>query len=141
MTEKTIGPTVPLVRGLSEQLIFMRNLFKRKKAKCLGNFMHTSPKSIPSKHFKQKTCCLVNQSNQISALVCGDWASWWLSGKESACHRRRLGFNLWVGKIPWRRKWQPSSVILPGKSHGQRNLAGYSPRGCKESDTTEQLNN
>ena len=64
---------------------------------------------------------------------------WWLSGKESACHRRRLGFNLWVGKIPWRRKWQPSSVILPGKSHGQRNLAGYSPRGHKELDTTEQL--
>ena len=34
-----------------------------------------------------------------------------------------------VGKIPWRRKWQPTPVFLPGKSHGQRSLAGYSPWG------------
>ena len=47
----------------------------------------------------------------------------------------------WVGKIPRRRKWQPTPVFLPGKPHGQRSLAGYSPRGHKESDTTEQLNN
>ena len=44
-----------------------------------------------------------------------------------------------VGKIPWRRKWPPTPVFLPGESHGQRSLEGYSPRGCKESDTTEQL--
>ena len=40
---------------------------------------------------------------------------------------------------PWRRKWQPTPVLLPGKSHGWRSLAGYSPWGHKESDTTEQL--
>ena len=45
----------------------------------------------------------------------------------------------WVGKIPWRRKWQPTPVFLPGKSHGQRSLAGYSPWTLKESDTTEKL--
>ena len=45
-------------------------------------------------------------------------------------------FNPWVGKIRWRRKWQPTPVFLPGKSHGQRHLAGYSPRNHKESDTT-----
>ena len=45
----------------------------------------------------------------------------------------------WVGKIPWRRKWQPTPVLLPGKSHGWRSLVGYSPWGRKESDTTEQL--
>ena len=39
-----------------------------------------------------------------------------------------------VGKIPWRRKWQPTPVFLPQKSHGQRGLGGYSPLGCKESD-------
>ena len=44
-----------------------------------------------------------------------------------------------VGKIPWRRKWQSTSVLLPGKSHGQKSLVGYSPWGRKESDTTEQL--
>ena len=43
--------------------------------------------------------------------------------------RKRQGFNPWVGKILWRRKWQPSLVFLPGRSHGQRSLAGYSPWG------------
>ena len=50
---------------------------------------------------------------------------------------QEAGFNPWVGKIPWRRKWQPTPVPLPGKSHGQRSLVGYSPWGHKESDTTE----
>ena len=52
---------------------------------------------------------------------------------------RRRGFNPWVGKIPWRREWQPTPVLLPGKFHGQRSLVGYSPWGRKESDTTGQL--
>ena len=66
---------------------------------------------------------------------------WWLNGKESACQCRRRGFDPWVWKIPWRRKWQPTPVFLPGESHGQRSLAGYSPWGRKESDTTERLQN
>ena len=45
----------------------------------------------------------------------------------------------WVWKIPWRRKWQSTPALLPGKSHGRRSLIGYSPWGCKESDTTERL--
>ena len=49
---------------------------------------------------------------------------------------RRPGFDPWVGKI---RKWQPTPVLLPGKSHEQRSLVGYSPWGCKESDMTERL--
>ena len=64
----------------------------------------------------------------------------WCSGKESTCLCRRLkrhGFDSWVGKIPWSRKWQPTPVFLPGKSHGQRNPVGYSPWGCKELDMTE----
>ena len=56
---------------------------------------------------------------------------WWLSDKESAYQRRRLRFNPWIGKIPWRRKWQPTLVFLPGKSHGQRGLIGYCPWGHK----------
>ena len=51
----------------------------------------------------------------------------------------RLGFDPWVRQIPWRRKWQPTPVILPGKSHGQGSQAGYSPWGRKELDTIEQL--
>ena len=46
------------------------------------------------------------------------------------------GFDPWVGKIPWRRKWLPTPVFLPGQCHGQRNLAGCSPWGPKESDMT-----
>ena len=63
----------------------------------------------------------------------------WCSGKESACQCRRFGrhgFYPWVRKIPWRRKWQPTRVFLPGKFHGQRNLADYSPWGHKELDMT-----
>ena len=65
----------------------------------------------------------------------------WLSGKESTCQCRKCGFDPWVRKIPWRRKWQPTSVFLHGKSHGQRSLAGYSPWCCKELDTMEWLTN
>ena len=50
---------------------------------------------------------------------------------------RRHGFNPWVGKIPWRRAWQHAPVFLPGKSHGQRSLAGCTPWGRKESDMTK----
>ena len=66
---------------------------------------------------------------------------WWLNGKESACQFRRCRFNTWVRKIPWRRKWQPTLVFLPGKPHWQRCLVGYSPWGHKESETTSWLNN
>ena len=51
----------------------------------------------------------------------------------------RDGLNPWVGKIPWSRKWQPTPIFLPGKSHVQRSLAGHSSWGCNESDTTERL--
>ena len=66
------------------------------------------------------------------------WFPRWHSSKESACQCRRhkrCGFDPWVRKIPWRRKWQPTTVFLPGESYGQRSLAGYSPGGHKESDT------
>ena len=56
---------------------------------------------------------------------------WWLRGKESAYQCKRYGFNPGVRKITWRRKWQPTPVFLPGKSHGQRSLVGYSPWGHK----------
>ena len=52
--------------------------------------------------------------------------------KDSTCQCRRFGFDPWVGKTPWRRKWQPTPVSLPGESNGQRSLAGRSPWGRKE---------
>ena len=56
------------------------------------------------------------------------------SGEEPPCQYRRfkrLGFDPWVGKIPWRNAWQFTPVFLPEESHGQRSLADYSPYGCR----------
>ena len=61
-----------------------------------------------------------------------------LEGSTCQCkNHRRLSLNPWVGKIPWRRAWQPTPVFLPGKLHGQRILAGYSPWHHQELDMTE----
>ena len=62
---------------------------------------------------------------------------WWLSGKESACQEaaRRCGFNPQVGKIPWRRKWQPTQVVLPKKSHGTEEPGGLQSVGLQKSWT------
>ena len=67
-------------------------------------------------------------------------------GRLQSMGSRRVGHDwaTWLSLFTfmhWRRQWQASPVLLPGKSHGQRSLAGYSPWGCKESDMTEQLNN
>ena len=85
-------------------------------------------------------CSMKEQSHSLSGsykehlpclkLVLAQWQ--WLGGKEptSQCRRhRRCGFDPWAGKIPWRRKWQPTPVFLPGESHGGRSLVGYSPWG------------
>ena len=58
--------------------------------------------------------------------------NWPASAGDSETDR----FDPQAGKIPWRRAWQPTLVFLPGESHGQRSLAGYCPKCCKESDTT-----
>ena len=64
------------------------------------------------------------------------------SGKESTCQYRRhkkRRFDPWVGKIPWRRKWPPTPVFMPRKSHGQKSLVGYSLWDRKQLDTTEHI--
>ena len=70
---------------------------------------------------------------RLKRLSSSSWFSSFPGGsvyKESTCRCRRCKrpkFDPWVRKIPWRRKWQPTPVFLPGESHGQRSLAGYSP--------------
>ena len=69
--------------------------------------------------------------NSSALLGCNLYAMglpWWLSGKEPAWQCR---FDPWVGKIPWRRKWLPTPVFLPGKSHGQRGLGGPQSMGSR----------
>ena len=53
--------------------------------------------------------------------------------------KRGPRFDSWVRKVPWRRKWQSTPALLPGKSHGRRSLIGYSPWGCKDLGMTERL--
>ena len=84
----------------------------------------------------------------VSQLICErarpeftfcHFSLWWLRRYSVSLQCGRPGFSPWVGKISWRRKWQPTPVFLPRKSlPGWRNLVGHSPRG-KESDTTERL--
>ena len=64
---------------------------------------------------------------------------WWLRGWRICLRCKRAGFDPWAGKIPWRRKWQPTPAFVPGESHGQRSLAGYGPWGLKESNTCISL--
>ena len=61
-----------------------------------------------------------------------------VKNRPDKCGRdKRHGFDPWVGKIPWSKAQQPIQVFLPGESHGQRSLEGYSSQGYKESDMTE----
>ena len=91
-----------------------------------GRFFTSSATVEPTKKSSQpKYSNLVFQKNFYWSMGLPQW----LSGKESTCQCRRHGFDPWVGKIPW----QPTPVFLPGESHGQRILAGYSPWGHKES--------
>ena len=89
-------------------------------------FTHTSPTAV--------CLTLINSASgtQRASQVC--------AGKESSCQCRRhkrLRFNPWVGKIPWRRVWQPTPVFLPGESQRQRSSVGYSPENHTELHTTE----
>ena len=66
---------------------------------------------------------------------------WWISSKRIILQCRRHEFDPWVRKIPWRRKWQPTPVFLPGKSHGQRGLRGSSPWGHRVQHDSATKNN
>ena len=82
--------------------------------------------------FRIMNCSFVYRAmGSILQLMRKDGLPWWFCGTETACQCRRCGFNPWVRKMPWRRKWPSTPVFLPGKSHGQRSLVGYCPWSCK----------
>ena len=83
------------------------------------------------------TCGLCNSNHIALGLMSPILLLLWCSGQDSTfqCRRcKRCGFDIWVGKITWRRKWQPNPVFLSGKFPGYRSLAGYSPWSLKELD-------
>ena len=64
---------------------------------------------------------------------------WWLRWYVICLQWGRPGFDPWIGKIPWRKEWQPTPVFLPEEFHGQKSLVSYSPWDCKELDKIERL--
>ena len=74
-----------------------------------------------------------------NSYCCAGGLPWWLRGLRICLQCKRPELDPWVGNIPRRSAWQPTEVLLPGESHGQRSLVGYSPWGRKESDTAERL--
>ena len=91
-------------------------------------WFHFHGVSIENKYFPLLIFCEMKWDKVKDYVVCFPHSS---VGKESACNAGDLGsipgFDSWVRKIPWRRNWQCTPVFLPGKSHGQRSLVGYSP--------------
>ena len=99
------------------------------KDTCMHNQTHTQADTEV-----HMTCLYDIKKLYVYMVFGGD------SGKEPACQSRRCrrhGFDPWARKTPWRRKWQPTPLVLPGGSHGQRSLVGYSPWGRKESNISE----
>ena len=90
--------------------------------------MVTSPRQLLGTFGAQRLWQLNLQSNHNDFIF---------GGLNNKC--RRPGLDPWGRNIPWRREQLPTPVFLPGEFHGQRSLVGYSPWGCRESDTTEQL--
>ena len=91
-------------------------------------------KSLVGCRLRGCTELVTNEATQHAVCIGNIGLPGWRSGKESTCQCRRCqrrGLNPWVSKIPCRRTWQPTPVFLPGESHGQRSLAGYSPWGRK----------
>ena len=135
--------TLPV--SLSFHVIFFRKLLwpprdsipKVTLQHILGYYC-SSPTSISGSSLPQQDCILftliflrpdIHQTlpvdkNILEISITLKGFPWWLSGKESSCQCRRHGFNSWVGKIPWRVKWQPTPVFLPEKFHAQRSLWG-----------------
>ena len=136
--------TISFSRGSSQPGVWTQ-------VSCIGGrFFTTKPPGKPQCRFYSNVhffhsphvCLQTHQHLTFSSLNNG--LPRWFSGLKIClkCRRcRRHRFTPWVWKIPWRRKWQPTPVFLPGKSHGQRSLAGHSAWGPKESDMTEQLGN
>ena len=109
---------------MSSETIILSEVSQKDKNKYIWYHLYVEPK------IWHKWTYLWNRRGFPGGLTC----------KKSTCQCRRCKgykFDPWVGKILWRRKWQPPPAFLPGKFYGQKSLVGYSPWSPKESDTTK----
>ena len=128
-----------LNRELNFRLLFQPSrAYVRNWFLPLFNFLSYALRKIPFHYFPRGSfwiySCLQTAKYYNFFLVCLG-LPWWLRQQRACLKCKRPGLNPWVRKIPRRRKWQPTPVFLPGGSQGWRSMAGYSPWGCKESDT------
>ena len=126
----------PVVKNLSYNCRDTGSIpYQETKITALGNSAHGPPQVLSPCATTKTQCGQINKYILLKKIGFPGG-----SDGESICLQcRGPGFDPWVGKTLWRRKWQPTPVFLPGKSHGWRSLADYSPWGSKESDTTEWL--
>ena len=105
---------------------------KRKKDERPRKGQDARPRSNMLSSVSGYTILKTNTQNpHHSFLIRLHMYHWWLRGQSVCLQCGRPGFDPWVGKIPWRRKWQPAPVFLPGRPHGQRSLVGHSPWGSQ----------
>ena len=122
--------------SLFKQLTQMGRLFSRN---CQDPLRHVSSWNVSGIRMLHGHAHSMRNSRRTQMIVCECLLflhTMMAHGEEFACQCkscRRCRFDPWLRKIPWRRVWQPTPVFLPGKSHGQRSLAGYSPWDCRES--------
>ena len=133
--------TFSVLSRMSKALIMIQS-------NMLGNLSYElfklAPKH-PNKGVTQIGAEKPKHTTRVCSHVCSDREHTpWNPANQESNLGKRLG--IWAcpywnegNFLPWRRKWQPTPVVLPGKSHGPRSVVGYSPWGCKESDTTEPL--
>ena len=151
VTPWTVARQAPLSMGLSRQEYWSGLSFPSPEDLSNPGIEPRSPAlqadSLPAEP-QGKPLCFKGKwflCNVLSKYILKLWYSinhgllWWLSGKETTWQSRRCEFDLWVGKIPWRRAWLPTPVFLPGEFHGQRSLTANSTWGSKELDMTERL--
>uniref|UniRef100_A0AC11ESQ7 Ribosomal protein S25 n=1 Tax=Ovis aries TaxID=9940 RepID=A0AC11ESQ7_SHEEP len=106
------------------------------RLKIRGSLARAALQELLSKGERMECCtglyafCTLVWADHVSHFKCSRWTSLVAQTVKHLSTMRET----WVRSLPWRRKWQSAPVLLPGKSHGQRSLVGYSPWGCRESD-------
>ena len=121
--------------------VFMRRIQTHGGRCCVATAVfrtHISQYCLPPWYSHEKEHCINMHKEVCQGVLLGNFfitgwlsLSWWHSGRESACQCRKRGFDPWSRKIPWNMEWQHTPVFLPGDSHRQRSLVGYSTWSCK----------